>query len=89
MRLLLVLLFMILLGLQYRLWVGPGSLAQASSLQGRIEAQQHENAESSHRNQAMYAEIEELREGDEAIEEQARTDLGMIREGETFYLIMD
>ena len=89
MRILLVILFLILLGLQYRLWVGQGSLAQADSLNERIAAQQAENAELQARNDALYAEVEELRNGQEAIEEQARTELGMVKEGETFYLIID
>jgi cell division protein FtsB len=89
MRILLVILLILLLGLQYRLWVGQGSLANAEQLEDRISIQEAENAELEARNEVLYAEIDELNNGTEAVEEHARTELGMVREGETFYLIVD
>lgn len=85
----LVLVLMILLGfLQYRLWVGEGSLAQIATLKREIEKQQLDNAHLHARNQALAAEIEALKNGS-SIEDRARRDMGMIRKDETFVLIVD
>lgn len=89
MRILLSLLVLVLLVLQYQLWVGRGSLAETRQLQQRITVQLEENARLAEENDALYTEISALREGGEAIEEHARTRLGMIKEGETFIMIVD
>ncbi|MBK8288567.1 MAG: cell division protein FtsB [Pseudomonadales bacterium] len=84
-----VLLLIVLLGfLQYRLWVGEGSLAQIAELKHDIQKQQLENAHLRARNQALAAEIEALKNGS-SIEDRARRDMGMIRKDETFVLIVD
>src|ERR671919_58488 len=75
--------------LQYQLWVGDGSQAEVWDLQRAIEAQQQENAELRERNQALAAEVKDLKTAQEAIEERARLELDMIREGETFYRIVE
>ncbi|MGH8504167.1 MAG: cell division protein FtsB [Gammaproteobacteria bacterium] len=75
--------------LQYQLWVGDGSQAEVWDLQRAIEAQRQENAELRERNQALAAEVKDLKTAQEAIEERARLELGMIREGETFYRIVE
>ena len=80
---------LLLLGfLQYRLWVGEGSLAQVAELKREIERQQLDNAHLRARNQAMAAEIDALKKGS-TIEDRARRDMGMIRKDETFVLIVD
>ena len=85
----LVLVLILLLGfLQYRLWVGEGSLAQIAELNRDIQKQQLENAHLRARNQALVSEIEALRSGS-SIEDRARRDMGMIRKDETFVLIVD
>ena len=85
----LVLVLILLLGfLQYRLWVGEGSLAQIAELNRDIQKQQLENAHLRARNQALVAEIEALKSGS-SIEDRARRDMGMIRKDETFVLIVD
>lgn len=85
----LVLVLILLLGfLQYRLWVGEGSLAQIAELNRDIQKQQLENAHLRARNQALVAEIEALKSGN-SIEDRARRDMGMIRKDETFVLIVD
>jgi cell division protein FtsB len=85
----LVLVLVVLLGfLQYRLWVGEGSLAQMAELKRAIENQQLESAHLRARNQALAAEIEALKNGS-SIEDRARRDMGMIRKDETFVLIVD
>jgi len=88
-RLLSVTLIVILTGLQYRIWVGEGSLAEVWRLSQRIEAQSAENATLRQRNQRLHAEVLDLKKGMEAIEERARRELGMIAEGEVFYQIVD
>lgn len=88
-RILMLLLFAMLLVLQYRLWVGDGSLAELHLLKQEIEQQKGELRQMRRRNQALQAEVDDLKKGLEAIEERARNDLGMIRQGETFYQIIE
>jgi cell division protein FtsB len=83
-----VLLFL-LLWLQYRLWVGEGSLAEVQALRGEIAAQREEIAQMRARNEALQAEVQDLREGLDALEERARSELGMIKDGEVFLQIID
>ncbi len=83
------LLLVLLLMLQYRLWVGDGSLAEVWDLYQQVEAQRDENQSLRERNQALEAEVQDLKQGLEAIEERAREELGMIKEGETFYQIIE
>ena len=78
-----------LMVLQYRLWVGEGSLAELYLLKEDIELQKAELQLMRRRNQALQAEVNDLKKGLEAIEERARNDLGMIREGEIFYQIIE
>lgn len=87
MRTLLVILLLILSGLQYRLWVGEGSYAEVVQLQQAIIEKKRELDELQRENKELLAEIEDLKRGLAAVEERARTELGMIREGETYFLI--
>jgi len=89
MRWLLIVLSLFLVLLQYRLWVGEGSLAQRQVLKHKVEIQQQENEELRERNRVLANEVSNLKEGLESVEERARTDLGMIKEGETFYMVVD
>ena len=82
-------LLILLLALQYRLWVGEGSVAEVNHLRGQIEAQRVELVRIKERNQALQAEVEDLRKGLEAIEERARSELGMIKKGEIFYQVVE
>ncbi|WP_456379164.1 cell division protein FtsB [Thiolapillus sp.] len=88
-RLLFVVLLAMLLVLQYRLWVGQGSLAEVFRLQQQIESQQQQLVQMKERNARLRAEVESLKTGLEAVESRARSDLGMIREGETFYQVIE
>ena len=81
--------FVLLLSLQYRLWVGDGSLAEVWDLYQQVEVQRDENQSLRERNQALEAEVQDLKKGLGAIEERAREELGMIKEGETFYQIIE
>ena len=89
MRVLLVILVVVLGTLQYRLWVGDRSLVENWRLQHAIAAQKEENEALKKRNSLLGAEVKDLKEGFEAIEERARRDLGMIRKDETFFQYLD
>ncbi|HIZ50198.1 MAG TPA: cell division protein FtsB [Candidatus Pseudomonas excrementavium] len=71
--------------LQYRLWVGEGSLAHVTQLKQDIASQQGENEKLLERNRVLTAEVIELKQGLETIEERARHELGMVKEGETLF----
>nr|WP_232470578.1 cell division protein FtsB [Methylococcus sp. BF19-07] len=75
--------------LQYRLWFGDGNLREMQRLQERIAELTEEGEKRRQRNAALEAEIMDLRKGTDAIEEYARRDLGMIKEGETLIQIID
>lgn len=89
MKFLLVTLTLIALGLQYRFWVGDGSLAHMVRLNDEIERQQAENDRLKERNRLLAAEVDALKRGTEGIEERARHQMGMIKQGETFFLIVN
>ena len=89
MRWLLVILLVLLCGLQFRLWVGEGSLAHRAELNRQLAAQEEENRTLRERNALIASDIESLKNNLNAIEEKARADLGMIKQGETFYLVVD
>jgi cell division protein FtsB len=89
MRKLFVLLLLMLVYLQYRLWFGDGSLQEVWELHREVEAQREENLQLRERNAALEAEVRDLQQGLDAIEEHAREDLGMVKEGETFYQLVE
>ena len=89
MRWLIALLVLLLLVLQYRLWFGENGARQVMALQARVAEQEAENRRLSERNDALAAEVEDLKSGLVAIEERARAELGMIQEGETFHQVVD
>ncbi|UQY37246.1 cell division protein FtsB [Pseudomonas fulva] len=82
-------LILVLAGLQYRLWVGEGSLAQVTELQQEIADQQGENERLLERNRILEAEVMELKKGMETVEERARHELGMVKDGETLYQLAE
>lgn len=84
-----VVLGLLLAGLQYRLWVGDGSLAQVTELKEQIAQQRGENEQLLERNRILEAEVLELKEGMETVEERARHELGMVKEGETLYQLAE
>ncbi|MFT5082429.1 MAG: cell division protein FtsB [Lentisphaeria bacterium] len=89
MKIIVALLIVIVLGLQYRLWVGDGSLANVVRLKQKIKIQQAENDRLTERNRFLAAEVDALKDGTEGIEERARNQMGMIKKGETFFMIVD
>ena len=81
---------LVLLGfLQYKLWLGDGSLAGIWRIHQAIEMQRQENAKLKERNAALDAEVKDLKHGLDAIEERARAELGMIKKDETFYRVVE
>lgn len=88
MRILIAILLLVLLLLQFKLWFGDGGYRDIASLEARVEAQSAENEMLGARNLELRAEVDDLRERLEAIEERARSELGLIREGETFYQVV-
>jgi len=89
MRILMGILVFLLVVLQYRLWVGEGSLAEVHNLRREIENQEEKITKLRERNLELRAEVENLKHGQEAIEERARSGLGMIRENEIFYQVIE
>ena len=88
MKWVLFLLLFLFLFFQFKLWVGDGSMVDVRELRREIAEQQEENIRLKERNLQLEAEVKDLKEGLEAIEERARANLGMIKKGETFYHVI-
>lgn len=83
-----VVLISLLALLQYRLWFGKHSIPDLWAMQTQIDEQALQNANLRQRNDLLKADINDLKIGLEAIEERARNELGLIKQGETFYRIL-
>jgi cell division protein FtsB len=79
---------LVLVGLQYRLWVGEGSFAEVVMLKRQLAAQRAELTDLYERNATLQAEVDDLKDGLAAIEARARSELGLIREGETYFQLL-
>ena len=88
MRLLGLVFALLILALQYPLWLGKGGWLRVRELNGQVETQKDVNAGLKARNAALDAEVRDLKQGTEAIEERARLDLGMVKRDETFYQLV-
>jgi cell division protein FtsB len=88
MKVLAVALVVLLALLQYRLWLGEGGMREVRRLSAEIETQRDQNQRLKERNRTLIAEVMDLKKGTVAIEERARTDLGMVGRGETFYQVV-
>ena len=82
------LLFAALVVLQYRLWASPNGMREVWRLEQAIEVQVEENERLANRNSTLAAEVRDLKVGKQAIEERARTDLGMVKANETFFQVV-
>ena len=82
-----ILLSFCIIGLQYRLWIGEGSRGHVHFLENRLQKEKKNNAEKRLRNAALRAEIADLKDNTQAVEAIARSDLGMIQEGEILYIL--
>lgn len=85
----LLVLALLLAALQYKLWYGSGGQRDVQALRDRVAAQTAENTKLQARNDALAAEVEDLKSGGEAVEERARSELGMAKPGEVFYRVID
>lgn len=87
-KIVIALLGVLVLALQYPLWMGSGSLVDTWKLRQERDVQQAENHMLMERNQALEAEVNDLKQGLAAIEERARSELGMTKKDETFYQVI-
>jgi len=87
-RALLAILLLVLVALQLKMWFGEGGYRDVQRLAERVEQQALENEALALRNRELQAEVEDLRQGLEAIEERARSELGLIKEDEEFYQVV-
>ncbi len=89
MRPIILVLILTLIGLQYKLWLGDSGVFQWINLDKKLAVQERENDKLLVRNHAIEADIIELKSGDQALEEQARYELGMIKKDEVYYQFID
>ena len=93
MRLARPLLLLVLLGLlaflQYHFWFGRGSSGEVVALEKQVDGQKRANEGLRDRNAELAAEVEDLKSGESAVEERARSELGMVKPGETFYRVIE
>lgn len=89
MKYILAVLAILFLALQYQLWFGKGGVVALVSIKHKISAQKQINQKLDDRNKVLIADIKDLRNGNQAIEERARNDLGMIKRNETFFRIVN
>jgi len=84
-RTLVAVLLVLIVAVQYRIWVGQDSLADVWRLDRSMQAQRDENAALAKRNEQLAAEVRDLKDGLDAVEARAREELGMVRKDETLY----
>jgi cell division protein FtsB len=82
-------LLVLIAALQLKLWTGTGGTPDVARLRARVEAQRAENETLKKRNEALAADVRDLKEGREGVEERARSELGMVKPGETFYQVIE
>ena len=87
-KVLIFILILLLALLQYRLWFGEGSVRSIVRLKQQVAQQEAKNKKLAQRNKALVAEVRDLKSGQQAVEERARNELGMVKKGETFYQIV-
>jgi len=88
MRIVILILFVILIMLQFKLWLGEGGVREVARLEERVETQELKNDELLQRNERLQAEVEDLRDRLDAVEERARNELGLIKPEEEFYQVV-
>ena len=75
--------------IQYPLWLGKGSWLRVWEVDRQIQSQRDKNAKLALRNQTLDAEVRDLKQGFDAIEERARSELGMVRQDEVFFQVLE
>jgi cell division protein FtsB len=89
MKVLMSALVLVLVVLQYKLWLGEGSVTQLRELETQVDVQKQENLALAERNQVLEGEVLDLKTGLDAVEERARSEFGMVKEGETLFIVVD
>jgi cell division protein FtsB len=84
-----LILLILLIALELKLWAGEGGMRDVWRLEKQLAEQKQENLRLKQRNEKLAAEVEDLKSGKEAIEERARSELGLIKPGEVFYQVVD
>lgn len=87
-RWLALILIAVLIALQVKLWVGDGGMRDLRTIRSRVSEQQTENTKLKQRNDALHADVEDLKHGQDAVEARARSQLGLIKPGEVFYQVV-
>lgn len=82
-------LVILIVALQVKLWTGQGGMREVWALGERVTAQASENDQLRGRNDALSADVDDLKNGTEAVEERARSELGLIKPGEIFYQVVE
>lgn len=82
-------LIVLLIAIQYPLWIGKGSWLRVWDMSKQVDQQKEKNTKLAARNAGLDAEVRDLKQGIDAVEERARVELGMIKADETFYQIID
>ena len=84
-----LILLVILIGLQLKLWTGSGGMHEVQALRASVQKQDTDNERLRQRNQALAADVSDLKHGEQAVEARARAELGLIKPGETFYQVVE
>ncbi len=83
-RLLLVVLLALLAALQAQLWLGRGSIPRVAAMQNQLNTQKTANAQANEANERLASEVHDLKEGLDMVEKKARSELGMVKQGEIY-----
>lgn len=89
MKIIAFVLLVLVLWLQYKIWLQDGGIPEVLQLQGEIELVKSEVARLQERNTSLHAEVKDLKKGLDAIEERARSEMGMIKRGEVYYQVIE
>ena len=89
MKILALALLILLVWLQYKIWLQDGGIPEVLQLQQEVESVKAEVDKLEERNASLDAEVQDLKKGLDAIEERARSEMGMIKEGEVYYQVID
>jgi cell division protein FtsB len=88
-KIIIAILIVLFVLLQYKIWLGEGGIPSSLQLQEEVDSVQHQANKLKERNLALEAEVQDLKKGLDAIEERARSELGMIGEDEVYYQVID
>ncbi|MGA0585722.1 cell division protein FtsB [Dyella sp. KRB-257] len=84
-----LILLALLIALQVKLWSDTGGMREVDALRAAVKKQADENQRLQQRNQALAADVSDLKSGEQAVEARARAELGLIKPGETFYQVVE